>query len=178
MSGEPDDGGEGRPKILNKATGWVGGLTALVVALAGLRAAYNELKPPPAPQTTGVQSQETDPGNVPTSGAETNAAGATTTDPEAAPKLATSYKGKDVDAGKDVSMDWIDRQWVVTDRDGTYKYDQQGDRSDGMTYARTPEGKYELRWKNDGGVVELSDDDQHTYWRPYYTVKVSNPDAT
>jgi len=131
MSGEPDDGGDGRPKILNKATGWIGGLTALVVALAGLRAAYNDLKPPAAAQGTDVQSQDTGTGNASTNSAETNASDTTTTDAAPGPKLATSYKGDGV------TMDWIDRQWIVTDSDGTYKYDQQGDRSDGMTYART-----------------------------------------
>jgi hypothetical protein len=166
MTDEPQEGGgEGRPKgLTNKLTAWVGGLTGLVVALAGLKAAYNELSlsKPPAPAADVQQNAPT----TQTDDATNDTTNDTNTAETAAPAaLPTSY------SGEGVKMEWVNREWVVTDKDGEWKYDQQGDRGDGMTYARTYDGKYELRWKNDGGDVELSDDAEHTYWRHYYSVK-------
>ena len=53
MTDEPIESGDGRPKIFNKATGWIGGVTAVVLALAGFKAAYNQLTPSGPAQAAG-----------------------------------------------------------------------------------------------------------------------------
>src|SRR5690349_24622468 len=113
MTDEPEQaGGEGRPKFFNSVTGWIGGLTAVVLALAGLRAAYTQLNP----------SKPAD--EAPTEEIAGDEAAAATPDDSAAPaeevaaaEAPTKYTG--TWEGKEATLELRNGIWVETLSDGT-----------------------------------------------------------
>lgn len=154
MTDEPIEGGESRPKIFNKATGWIGGVTAVVLALAGLKTAYNQLTPSAPVQEANTEATET-------AGDEgTPVDDATATDTAAATGLPTKYTG--TWQGKDVTLQWRNGVWVETTAEGTddeiIVHYEQLSQTDVMTNAIDRSRNLYVRWPSSGGTLEESED--------------------
>ena len=149
----PKDATDERPKIFSNMTAWIGGATALVVALGGLAGAYRNLFPdvsPPA-QTAPAPQEVSQP------------TAASTSDEAQAP---TSYTTDD--GG---SLKVVDGMWLWTTKDGDkYRYKELS--NDGTTTVAVLTGGGEngkdvyLRWPNAGGQAFQSFDDQATWTDP------------
>ena len=104
---------DGRPKIFKNLTAWIGGATAVVVALGGLAGAYHNIFPGGSAQTQ-ANTAETTPSDAasPTADAQTAVTGYTTDD------------------GGNIRL--IDGMWVWTTKDGDkYRYKELS--NDGTT---------------------------------------------
>jgi len=145
MTDEPD-AGDGSPKFMNSLKGWIGGATGVVIALAGLGAAINQLtggssKDADAAQTQNVSTQAADTETL--HDEDTNSAA------EAAPALAESY------GGEKATLTLSGRDWVYNQGENDEAtYEQKGGREDGYTYAANYNRDYELRWPNDGVFLQ------------------------
>ena len=161
MTDEPrQEAGDGRPKFFNRITGWIGGLTAVVVALAGLKAAYNQLGPSEAKPIQSEPKVEAA-ANVPRP----------QTEAEAQAGLPTSYTG--TWKGNDVTLEWQNGLWVETTDQGedpavVIKYEQLA-RTDRMTNVVSRDEDLYVRWPTDGGTVEQSKDGIN--WSRYYDIE-------
>jgi hypothetical protein len=160
---ENDNASDDRPKSLKTVTTWIGGLTGVVIALAGLRAAYNEL-------TENRSGQPVQAANVENAAGDENAADQAAADEPATPAaLPLSY------TSDGQSLDWTDGHWVVTPDEGdATEYEQMGGRDDGFTYAATADRTAYLRWPNEGGNVETSEDNK--YWAFAFAVEPAKDD--
>jgi len=163
MTDEPhEDPGEGRPKFFNSVTGWIGGLTAVVLALAGLKAAAGQLdlfsSSKPA-DTAAVASNED--GEVAPAGEE-----------EAAADLPTKYTG--TWQGQDVILEWRNGVWVEVTAEGTddevTQHYEQLERTDKMTNGIDRTRNMYVRWPTEGGTLEESEDGKT--WTESYDVAV------
>jgi hypothetical protein len=154
MTDEPDqDGGDGRPKFFNSVTGWIGGLTAVVLALAGLKAAAGQLdlfgssKPAEAEQAASTEE-------------ETASDAEPATEQAAEAELPTSYTG--IWDGKDVTLDYRNGVWIETTAEGTEDeqvvHYEQLSRTDAMTNAIDRNRNLYVRWPSGGGTLEESED--------------------
>lgn len=162
MTDEPiESGGDGRPKIFNKATGWIGGVTAVVLALAGLKAAYNQLTPSAPAQGADTESAATTEEDAP---ADDSAA----TEAAAPAELPSKYTG--TWEGKDVSLEWRNGVWVETTAEGTddeiLVHYEQLSRTNAMTNAIDRTRNLYVRWPSEGGTLEESEDG-NTWTRSY-----------
>jgi len=166
MTDEPEQGsGEGRPKIINNVTTWIGGITAVVLALAGLKTAYSQLsssETAKAPDTE-ASSGESDAGAPP----EPPAVADVTAD------LPTKYTG--TWENKDVTLEYRNGIWVETTAEGTEdeivtQYEQLS-RTDVMTNAIDRNRNLYVRWPSKGGTLEESDDG-NTWTRSYEVTAV------
>lgn len=153
MTDEPEqEAGDGNPPILNNVTKWIGGLTAVVLALAGLKTAYNQLSP-----------------SQPSRAVETEAAGGNegeeakpvpTTEADVFADLPKKYTG--TWQGQDVTLEWRNGIWVETTAEGTddeivTRYEQLS-RTDVMTNAIDRNRNLYVRWPSSGGTLEESED--------------------
>lgn len=163
MQDEPKDVADNRPKVFNSITGWVGGITGIVIALAGLRAAYQQLMPA-APVATPSEAQGP---AAPEATADENSAA----DESTASDLPLSYAGVD-----GLTLEWSGGLWVETNGDAVTRYEQLS-RDDGMTYAIDRSRNVYVRWPNDGGMVEESDDNQ-AKWADSYSISVPEQAAS
>ena len=158
MTDEPEQtAGDGRPKILSKATAWIGGITAVVLALAGLKTAYDQLntsRPVPAADTEAATPAESD--------------DSTATEADAAAELPTKYTG--TWQKQDVTLEWRNGVWVETTAEGTddevVVHYEQLSRTDAMTNAIDRERNLYVRWPSEGGTLEESKDG-NTWTRSY-----------
>ena len=167
MTDEPTkDDGDGRPKFFKSVTGWIGGLTAVVLALAGLKAASGQLdlfgssEPKEAKQAESTESGGGAGGQV-AKAAETAA-------------LPTSYTG--VWQDNNVKLEWRNGVWVETTEQGggeedplIYHYEQLS-RTPQMTNTIDRSRNLYVRWPTDGGTVEESEDGD-TWTRSYELTK-------
>ena len=164
MTDEPQaTSGDSRPKFLSGVTGIVGGLTALVVATAGLLTAYKGLGPSEAKPEKAEQQVETA-ADVPPP---------PQTEAEAQANLPTSYAG--TWKGNDVTLEWQNGLWVETTDQGdspavVLKYEQLA-RTDRMTNVINRDDNLYVRWPTSGGAVEKSEDGIN--WSHYYDVETS-----
>jgi hypothetical protein len=150
-----DDTGEvadGRPKIFKNLTGWIGGATAVVVALGGLAGAFHNFFPGSSAQTQASPTETTKPDVAPS------------TDQEQA-----TVTGYTTDDGGNIRL--IDGMWVWTTKDGDkYRYKELS--NDGTTtVAVLKEGGDKgqdvyLRWPNAGGQAFQSFDEQASWIDP------------
>jgi hypothetical protein len=164
QSEEPRDG---TPKIFKSMTGWIGGATAVVVALGGLYTAYDKFivkVKPSAELAANVEDQSTD-----TDASASQSAGT------AAPEQPERESYTTGDGG---TLAWDEGMWLWTDKDGTeYRYKEEA--NDGTTIvARIPNGGEKgedvwLRWPNAGGKALQSFDDRERWTE---TVKVTPQD--
>ncbi len=157
MTDESSKGADERPRFFNSVTGWIGGLTAVVIALAGLREAYQQLMPAaPAEKSSAVGAAV--PGETPDTASDQA--------PEAA--LPISYTGTWNDAP--LTLDWVGGIWVEKTGDLVTDYEQlsRDNGMDGRTYAKDHSRGLYVRWPNKGGVVEQSPDNET--WSFYYTI--------
>ncbi|HET6941175.1 MAG TPA: hypothetical protein VFH89_03325 [Sphingomicrobium sp.] len=164
MTDEPQQGpGDERPKFFNNVTGWIGGLTAVVLALAGLKAAAGQLDlfGSSKPVDTAVASNE---------GVEAGAEEAA--GEETAADLPTKYAG--TWQGQDVTLEWRNGVWVEvtaggTDDEVTQRYEQL-ERTDKMTNGIDRSRDMYVRWPTQGGTLEESEDGKT--WTESYDVAV------
>lgn len=140
------------PKFFKNINAWIGGVTGVVLALAGLRAAYQQFMPEqraPADQVALVNEAQA----VPT--AETSsepAAAAPTGSQEQQSPLPLAYTGDGYE------MRWKDGAWVETDTDGNVaRYDEQA-RDSANTFVIDRANKVRWRWPTGGGRVSYFDD--------------------
>ena len=164
MTDEPQqDAGEGRPKFFNNVTGWIGGLTAVVIALAGLKAAAGQLDlfGSSKPADTAVASNE---------GEEV----APAEEEEAAAELPTKYTG--TWHGQDVTLEWHNGVWVEITAEGTddevTQHYEQLERTDKMTNGIDRTRDMYVRWPTQGGTLEESENGKN--WTESYDVAVSS----
>ena len=145
MAGDqPVDAAE-RPKLFRNMTAWIGGATAVLVALGGLAGAYRNLFSDAAPQTK----------------AATNAQGLSQPAPASqTARVPTSYT---TDDGGTFRL--VDGMWVWTTKEGDkYRYSQLS--NDGVNSVAVLKGEGEngkdvyVRWPNAGGQALQSFDDQ------------------
>lgn len=163
MTDEPQaTSGDSRPKFLSGVTGVVGGLTALVVAVAGLLTAYKGLGPSASKPEKSEQQVEAA-ANVPPP----------QTEAQAQANLPTSYTG--TWEGNAVTLAWQNGLWVETTDQGdqpavVLKYEQLA-RTDRMTNVINRDDNLYVRWPTGGGAVEKSEDGIN--WSHYYDVETS-----
>ena len=148
------------PPFFKRISSWVAGLTGIVLALAGLRAAYQQLSPSaPVEQIA----------NAPDANSTEAAVDTATSPAEPAASLPLSY------SGVDLSLQYKNGMWVETSGDEVSRYEQLS-RDDKSTHAVDRARGLYLRWPNEGGMVEKSatNDDP---WSDYYSVEVTADDA-
>jgi len=149
MDEQPNDGQGGKPGIFNNMTAWVGGATALVVALGGLATATGNLWP----KKESVETATSNPAST-----------TTTTDAGAANEEPTYYK---VDDGS--TLRWVQGMWVWTDKAGNkYRYADKGaDGANSIAVLQAGGADGEdvwLRWPTaGGGQASESHDNQETW---------------
>ena len=159
MADEPSsDGGGGRPKFVNNVTAWIGGLTAVVVALGGLKAAYNQLESPTAANATDTEDA-----------ASTNEVDVSTNSDMAAEApapadLPSKYTG--TWEGQDVTLELRNGIWVETLGNGTVTRYEQLSRDKTSTNGIDRNRNLYVRWPTDGGTLEESEDND-TWTRSY-----------
>jgi hypothetical protein len=173
MAEEPKEAGEERPKIAKNLTAWIGGATAVVVALGGLAAAVK-----------GIVHDNRSPTQA--------QAPAPTTEPTAANARQSDQKSEAAPAGRENepwyyktseggTLRFEDGLWVEKGADGAIKARYDDESGDGTTtVAKLPGGGENgedvyLRWPPAGGRAEKSIDRQQT-WNDAYTVTVDDPD--
>ena len=143
------------PPFFRRISGWVAGLTGVVLALAGLRAAYQQLSPAaPVEQVANADGAA-------------DASAPSPVEPAAARPI--SY------TGVDLSLEWKNGMWVETSADEVSRYEQLS-RDEKSTHAVDRARGLYLRWPNKGGMVEKSatNDDP---WSDYYSIEVTTDDA-
>ena len=143
---------DGRPKIFKNLTAWIGGATAVVVALGGLAGAYQNM--------FGGSSAQTQANT--TAAAPSDAASPTAQDQ-------TTVTAYTTDDGGNIRL--IDGMWVWTTKDGDkYRYKELS--NDGTTTVAVLKGGGDegqdvyLRWPNAGGQAFQSFDEQASWIDP------------
>ena len=148
MDDEPQDSADERPKVFKNVNAWIGGITGVVIALAGLRLAWQQLMPTPPVQAATETQGEAPPNDAST---ENDAVEDATT---AAQPL--SYKAEDATFEKTGGL------WVYTSGDEVTRY-QEVSRDGGNTLVFDPMRKVYARWPTTGGMVKESKDDQKSW---------------
>jgi hypothetical protein len=150
-----------RPKFFKSMTAWVGGATALIVALGGLATAFGGLLGRDTAKTNSAQQ----------------AVNASDVAPESTEEDPTSYT-----TGDGGTLRWVEGMWVWTDKDGTpYRYKEVS--NDGVTTVAVLRGGGEdgkdvyLRWPNAGGQALQSFDDRENWNNPVEITEVPAEDA-
>ena len=149
---DTDEVTDGRPKIFNNLTAWIGGATAVVVALGGLAGAYRNMFPSEHSQQGDANSEASAAESAPQAEEEQGPVTAYATD----------------DGG---SIRLIDGMWVWTTKEGdVFRYKELS--NDGTTTVAVLKGGGEngedvyLRWPNAGGQAFQSFDEQATWTDP------------
>ena len=154
MDGDERDGAAEPPRFLKNVTAWIGGLTGVVIALAGLRAAYNQFMPD---QRAGTEVAALS--NEAQAGSEASNDTAAE-DSEAAPESSTLPLAY---SGGGYQIEWKDGEWVETDSDGKVaRYEQQSrDATDTFVIDRANNVRW--RWPTEGGAVQSFDQDKQEW---------------
>jgi len=160
MDEQPQDATDDKPPVFRNINGWIGGITGVVLALAGLRAAYQQLMPDKAP-VEAAAAAEGEPANADTAVASDEEAAAD----EEGPSSYTTDDGG--------TLAWVDGLWVETAADGTVTNFHHLSSENGMTNASDPATGLFLRWPEAGGIVEQSVDGRAN-WTDRYRI---TPDA-
>ena len=149
---ETEEAADGGPKVFKNLTAWIGGATAVVVALGGLAGAYRNIFPHEQAQAEDANS------------GQASAPSASQTDESQ--DAATAYT---TDDGGTVRL--IDGMWVWTTKDGEkYRYKELS--NDGTTIVAVLKGGGDkgqdvyLRWPNAGGQAFQSFDEQASWSDP------------
>jgi len=156
---QPKDAANDRPKAFQSLTGRIGGVTALLVALGGLVAAYRNLLPASAP--------------APSSSAAQHEVG-----PDSGSSITQAQAPASYTTGDGGALEMVDGMWVWTTKDGDeFRYKEVS--NDGITTVAVLKGGGEkgadvyLRWPNAGGQAFQSFDDQATWTDPIKLTPVS-----
>lgn len=155
----PESSGE-PPKIFRNMNAWIGGITGVVIALAGLYSAIERFWPD-AP----VQAAAEAPVEAPADASTGNEAVEVAT----AEPLPLSYKAVDATFEKTGGM------WVYTRGEEVTRY-QEVSREGGNTVVFDPMRKGYARWPNNGGMVQESANNQAS-WSDSFDIWVPEADA-
>ena len=146
-----------RPKFFKSMTAWIGGVTAVIVALGGLLTAFGGL--------LGSHSREA----IVKSDSEQRVQS------DVAPQSAEEEEPTSYTTGDGGTLRWVEGLWVWTDKDGvTYPYKEVS--NDGVTTVAVFSGGGEdgkdvyLRWPNAGGQALQSFDDRENWNNPVEVV--------
>ena len=164
MGEEPREASDDRPKVFRNINGWIGGITGVVLALAGLYSAIQQFWPDPSVKPAAEVPVDASAGAPTENEAAADAAADSTAEP-----LPLSYQAVDATFDKTGGM------WVYTSGDEVTRY-QQVSREDGKTIVFDPMRKVYARWPNDGGMVQESADDQTT-WSDSFDIWVPQADT-
>jgi hypothetical protein len=150
----PDKAQE-HPRVLTTITNWLGGITAVILALVGLRAAYTQLFPLTQTGNTTAQSNTTaEPTTAPVTKAET---------------LPLRY------SKPNGVLEWRQGFWVETDtKSGFEAAFKQVSRKDGTTTAYDESRDLYLRWPNEGGLVQWTKSNPMV-WTNLYMAEPEEP---
>ena len=168
MDEQPKEGASDRPGFFKSVNGWIAGITALVVALAGLATALH-------PWMSKEQKEST------AAVATPNA-----TDAEAAGAANMEAVENDDPWGYTTdargTLRYKGGLWIETDSEGTETRYTPESVENGFTYARdkgaAPNGEdVFLRWPTAGGQVEKSVDRQ-VHWNDLYVVSAETAETT
>jgi|1186.fasta_scaffold20317_3 hypothetical protein len=173
MEKEPNEAPDGQPRAVKNLTAWIGGATAVVVALGGLAAAikgvvHDNRSQPQAQAPTLTNEARTSNAVQPDQQSEAAPAG----------RENEPWYYKTSDGG---TLRFEDGLWVEKGPDGAIKARYDDESGDGtMTVAKFPGGGENgedvyLRWPPAGGRAEKSIDRQQT-WNDAYTLTVDDPD--
>ncbi len=160
-SGPP--AGDGSPKVLTNLKGWIGGATAVVIALAGLSQAVLMLMPAKTAEPQAALGEEAE-------SAPEEAATADDAAPEALPLLYDTSDGG--------TLYFKDGMWTLYDEKA--EADQNFEllsRDDGKTVVANHDRTLFLRWPNEGGMAEQSVDDRVS-WSELAFLSVPEPEKT
>lgn len=165
--GDPQaSSGGGKP--LSNMTAWIGGATALVVAVTGLIKACEPFAArSPAPAQAAAAAAD-------------NAAAAEATGDTATADRAEAG-GEDLPGyyeGDGVTLEYKNGLWIETDTsDNTSTRYEDIPADEGQTLAFDRDGGSYIRWPTAGGMLQVSEDKQVT-WQDSYTVKPVTEEAT
>jgi hypothetical protein len=153
---QPREATDDRPKIFKNMTAWIGGATAVIVALGGFLTAFGGL--------LRNDSRHAD------AKAETVQHTPSASDPDVGSQPSEEEVPASYKTGGGGTLKWVDGMWVWTDKDGTFHYKEVS--NDGTTtVAKLPGGGENgedvwLRWPNAGGQAFQSFDDQKNWNEP------------
>jgi len=162
---QPKEATEDRPKVFKSMTAWIGGATAVIVALGGLVTAFGGL--------LRHDSRQTEP--------KTEAAQQTTNAPVAAvePESTAEEERASYTTGDGGTLEWVKGMWVWTDGEGNpFRYSEES--NDGVTVVGKlrQDGKdIWLQWPVAGGEALQSFDNQDN-WNNPVSVTISEPATT
>jgi hypothetical protein len=152
----PPSAPDSEPKLLSNMKGWIAGATGLVVALGGLAATWNNIFPGKESAPAEQQAIAATPaGQGPA--ADTVASDAAAEPEQGAPTL---YEGDDV------KLEWEAEEWVLTDGDTRYHYDETYSPDENRYLAFDKANDTYLRWPIKGGMAEEGTADKQT-WTNY-----------
>ena len=160
----PEDGSpasDGSPKVLNNLKGWIGGTTAVVIALAGLSQAVLMLMPDKAAEPQAALGEDV---------------AATTEEPATADAAATEALPLLYDTSDGGTLYFKDGMWTLYDAKA--ESDQSFEtlsRDDGKTVVANHDRTTFLRWPNEGGMAEQSVDDRVS-WSELAFLSVPEPE--
>jgi len=162
---QQQDSTDGTPKLFKNMSGWIGGLTALVVAAGGLFTAYDKfIRKEPAAEAAPVD--DVAPAAEPS----------TSQDSPAPPQEEVRKSYTTGDGG---TLEWVNGMWVWIDGErNQYRYSEES--NDGVTIVGKllEDGKYVwLQWPVAGGQALQSFDNQDNWTKPI-KVTVNEPAAT
>jgi len=157
MDEQPNDAGGGKPGPLNNMTAWIGGATALVVALGGLATATGNLWPKKESAPTSTEESAS---SAPSTAQDASASNAA----EADEGYPSAYN---IDGGGTLS--WVEGMWVWTDENGTKNRFTEQSSSDVTTIALLKGGgeggeDIWLRWPTPGGGQLQKSIDNQANW--------------
>jgi hypothetical protein len=140
---QPKEGTDDRPKIFKNMTAWIGGATAVIVALGGLATAYRSFMHDNRAQSqTGAESA-----SAPAAQQDDGAAASSTATGEDPASYTTDDGG---------TLRWIEGMWIWTTKDDDkFRYKEVS--NNGVTTVAILKGGGEngedvyLRWPNAGG---------------------------
>ena len=161
MDQEPQEHGEaasdsdgGKKGVFQNINTVIAGITGLVVALGGLVAAWDRI----FPHDTNAQEVA----------ALAEPAAATTDSGD--PSDTTAAEPEEGDPllyeGDGVTLEWTGDEWVLTDADGEYRYEEVYSPDETRIVAHDKANDAYLRWPVKGGMAEEGSEDKQT-WTTY-----------
>jgi hypothetical protein len=159
---QPTATSDPQPKFFKSMNGMIAGATALLIAFGGLLTTWDKIFGDKPVANTAA----------PPAAAPAQAADDTAEPPEEA--AISSYEG--LFKGEPAKLEYGDEQWVLTDQDGTYTYDDElvsPDETRLLVFDTT--NKSYIRWPIQGGMAEWSTDKEN--WSNYAKLLPSEPAA-
>jgi hypothetical protein len=163
----PDKAQDDHPRVFKTISNWIGGITAVILAIVGLKAAYTQLFPP-APTNHVIPENQVRPTPVnPTGNEVANVTDSVLPPSPAAPKA----DGLPLRYSKPRGfLEFRHGFWVETDINNGVEFTfREVSRKGGTTVAFDESRNMTMRWPNEGGEVEWSNTDPPV-WHNLYMV--------